>query len=309
MKNFARFLIFLSLCVITVFIITFGIALLRNWTSAVSLVPITNSIPLDELIKSAGWTLPFTIYLTIILSMNCGKKLKIAPPLVFIFVTAFTSFFAFGVSSGFKNFSNMAAPPLAINHGTLGYPGLILSRAGVIITMLDQPSNETGSRVVSIEDQPFIYQKVPVGADGTLIKLPPVPFRYKDAWLSNSVLNDLFISGRNIAVRLNEGYVSFWAWLFALIILLVSLGFIFDLSRWPLANVFLSILAFRGILAFEVFLNSDEVIAYLKEFSRGILPDMFITPVILSAIAVLILIYRILLFLSHFSSEKLKKAD
>jgi hypothetical protein len=236
--------------------------------------------------------------------MNYGKKLKIAPPLVFIFVVAVTSLFAFGVSSGFKNLSKMAAPPLAVNQSTLGYPGLILSRAGVIITILGRPSDETGSRVVSIEDQPFIYQKVPVGADGTLIKLPPIPFRYKDIWISNSVLSDLSISGHNIAGRLNEGYVSFWAWTLALITLLVSLGFIFELSRWPLANVFLSILAFRGILAFEVFLNSDKIIAYLKEFSRGILPDMFITPAILSAIAVLILFYCILLFLTHVSGKK-----
>jgi hypothetical protein len=242
--------------------------------------------------------------------MNYGKKLKIAPPLVFIFVVAFTSLFAFGVSSVFKNLNKMAAPPLAINHGTLGYPGLILSRAGVIITLLGRPSNETGSRVVSIEDQPFIYQKTPVGADGTLIKLPPIPFRYEDIWISNSVLSDLSISGHNIVGRLNEGndenegFVSFCAWTLALITLLVSLGFIFELSRWPLANVFLSILAFRGVLAFEVFLNSDEIIAYLKEFSRGIMPDMFITPAILSAIAVLILIYCILLFLAHLSTKK-----
>jgi hypothetical protein len=169
--------------------------------------------------------------------------------------------------------------------------------------MLDQPSNENGSRVVSIKDQPFIYQKVPAGAGGTPISLPPIPFRGGGAWLPNSVLSDLSISGRYIAERFDEGSMSFLAWSTALILFLVSLAFIVGLSRWPLANVFLGILAFRGILAFEIFLNSEEIMEYLTGFARGALPDMFITPAILTTGAVLILIYIFLHFLARVSHK------
>jgi hypothetical protein len=303
MKNFPRFLIFLGLCIVIMFIITFGITVLHSWITAVSHVPVITGIPLGELTKAAGWTIPFTIYITIILSIDYGRRLKITPPIIVIFAVAFTGLFAFGISRGFENLRSMTTPPLAVNHSTLGRPGLILPRAGITVTILDQPSNETGSRVVSIKDRPLIYQKTPIGAGGQIINLPPIPFRYTDAWLSNSILNDLSVSGLNITSRFNEGYESFLSWTFALIILLVSLGFIFALSRWPLANVFLGVLAFRGILAFEVFLNSDEVLEYLKEFSRGVLPDMLITPAVLSVIAALILIYAILLFLARISSK------
>ena len=114
----------------------------------------------------------------------------------------------------------------------------------------------------------------------------------------------LTISGEGMFTRFEEGIVPYFAGICSLILLLVSLGFATEVSCWPLANIFFGILVFRGVLAFEIFINSDEVNGFLKDFLNGALPDMFITPVILTAVAALILIYAFLLFLARVTARQ-----
>ena len=299
MKNFARFLIFFGLCFLILYITAAGIAFLHVWIDAVGNVPIKSGIPLDEILKSGCWALPFALYLTIVFSINEGRRHRVAWPLIFAGAVVLAGVFTFGVSKGLSNAAAMHAPPLATNHITLGRQGLMLSSPGAVISLLDRPSNPSGSRVVAVKDRELIYQKVPVGADGKIISLPPIPFQDASAWLSTLILNDLSISGRFIAARLNEGLVPYFAWTLALIVLLVSLGLVFELTHWPLANIFLGLLLFRGVLAFEVFLNSEAAMEYLREFTRGAVPDALITPLIFAAIVALVLIYSFLIFLAR----------
>ncbi|MDR3356631.1 MAG: hypothetical protein LBO04_05520 [Spirochaetaceae bacterium] len=299
MKNYARFLIFFGLCFPILFITAFGITFLYAWVDAAGQIPAKNGISLDEILQAGRWTLPFTLYLTVIFSINHGRRHKVAWPLIFTGVTVLASLFTFGVSKGLSNAGALRAPPLEIERGTLGRPGLILSRPGTVISLLDRPSNPTGSRVVALDDRDLIYQKKPVGADGEIISLPPVPFRGAHAGLLTLIIGDLAQSGRVLAARFDEGPVPYFSWTLALIMLLTSLGLVFELSHWPLANLFLGLLLFRGVLALEVFLNSDGMTEYLYEFTRGALPPDLITPAIFASLSVLVLTYSFLLFLSR----------
>ena len=303
-KNYVRFLIFFGLCFLILFITAIGIAFLHVWIDAVRNVPVKSGIALDEILKSGCWALPFALYLTIVFSINEGRRHRVAWPFIFAGAVVLASVFTFGISKGLSNAAAMTAPPLATNHLTLGRQGLLLSRPGTVITLLDRPSNPEGSRVVAVQDRELIYQKVPVGADGEIISLPPIPFHDASGWLSTLILSDLSVSGRFIAARFDEGLVPYFAWTLSLIVLLVSLGLVFELTHWPLANIFLGLLVFRGVLAFEVFLNSGEIMEYLREFTRGAVPDALITPVIFAAVSVLILVYSFLLFLSRISQPR-----
>jgi hypothetical protein len=302
MKNYARFLIFFGLCFPILFVTAVGITFLHVWIDAVGNVPVKSGILLNEIIKSGYWALPFALYITIVFSVNEGRRHKVAWPLVFVSAAVLASVFTFVISKGLSSASAMPAPPLATNHTTLGRQGLLLSRPGTVITLLDHPSNASGSRVVALKDRELIYQKVPVGADGKIISLPPIPFHYASFWLSTLIVSDLSVSGRFIADRFNEGLVPYFAWTLALIVLLVSLGLVFEFTHWPLANIFLGLLIFRGVLAFEVFLNSDKIMEYLREFTRGAVPDALITPIIFTALSALILVYSFLIFLSRVTS-------
>jgi hypothetical protein len=303
MKNYARFLIFFGLCFPILFMAAIGITFLHTWIDAVEYVPVKSGILLREILESGSWALPFALYLTIVFSINQGRRHKVAWPLIFVSALVLAGVFTFGISKGLNSAVAMPAPPLKTNHITLGRQGLMLSRPGTVITLLDRPSNVNGSRVVAIKDLKLIYQRVPVGADGEIISLPPIPFRDTGDWLSTLILNDLSISGSFIAARFNEGIIPYLAWTLALITLLLSLGLVFELTYWPLANIFLGFLIFRGILAFEVFLNSEEIMGYLIEFARGAIPDTFITPAIFAAISALVLIYSFLIFLARVRAD------
>ncbi|MDR0663405.1 MAG: hypothetical protein LBF80_04930 [Spirochaetaceae bacterium] len=303
MKNFARFLIFFGVCFPLLFVFAMGITLLHVWIDAISSVPAKTSVYMEEAAKAGCWILPFTLYLSVMFSINYGNRRRVSPPLVFFSLIILTSLFTFGASKGLNRVYNFTESPMRISHETLGQPGVVLYRFDTVITLLDNPSNRMGSRVVSIDGKPLIYQEKPIGADGKVISLPPVPFYNSERWFSRVILKDLSISGQGIAARFEEGLVPYFTWICALILLLVSLGFVTEVSRWPLANIFFGILVFRGVLTFEVFINSDEVSGSLKEFFSGALPDMFITPVIFTAITILILIYVLLLFLARITGK------
>jgi hypothetical protein len=300
MKMIARFLCFFGLWFPAIFIIAAGSVFLGVWIDAASRIPPDGGVTLRHIAGTGRWIAPFTLYLTLLFSINYGCRRNLALPLVLIFAVPLAGIFTFGASKGLNIAATMEMPPLSVKRDSLGQPGLMLSRPGTVITLLDRPSNTDGSRVVAIDGRPLIYQKEPRGADGRIIALPPAPFRRGGGrQLYDGILADFSISGQRLATRFEEGRLSFFPWTLALSLLLVSLSFVFETTSWPLANFFLGMLVFRGVLAFEVFLTSDEIMEYLSGFARGAIPDTLIAPAIFAAVAVLILIYNILFYLAR----------
>jgi hypothetical protein len=305
MKNFARFLNFFCVCFPVLFLLAAGITLLHLWIDAISSVPVKPVIYLEEIIKSGCWALPFTLYLSVMFSINYGSRRKVSRFLVFVSLIILANLFTFGVSKALNNLYNMTEAHIRISHRTLGQPGMVLSRFGTVITLLGNPSNRMGSRVVSVDGRPLIYQEEPIGVGGEPIKLPPVPFYTRSGWFSRIIISELSISGENMAARFKEGTTPYFAWICSLILLLVSSCFVTRVSNWTMANMFLGLLVFRGVLAFETFINSDEIKILCRDFLHRAMPDMFITPMIFTIIAVLIMIYDLLLFLARIAGKTL----
>ncbi|GHU41803.1 hypothetical protein FACS1894190_10340 [Spirochaetia bacterium] len=249
---------------------------------------------LDEIVSMIGWTLPWTLYLTIIFSMNYAWRVKSQVMVSCFFVVMLSVVFTFGVSKGFENARLMASPPLLIHEKTLGRKGMILHRADTSMVLLDSPSLETGSRVVSLPKKPLIYQNLPLAADGELIKAPPVPFMTRFDGIINDVIIDFSISAKTIRQRYDSGLIPFFTLGIALALFLTATGLISQIGQWPLANVFLGLLLFRGILAFDVFLNMKEIQEYLNDFFLGALPIEYISPLIYSCAAFLLFFYMLL---------------
>jgi hypothetical protein len=162
--------------------------------------------------------------------------------------------------------------------------------------LLEDPSNIEGPRVVSLADRPLAYQEVPRGPDNTILALPPIPFRNETTPLLNSLVVDFALSARQFEERRNAGFIPFLIYSFSLIFLLVSLRFVLETSRWPLANLFWGALVFRGILSLETFLNGREVQAFLESFLENRLEPSLITPAIFGALGLIILFYTALTY-------------
>jgi hypothetical protein len=153
--------------------------------------------------------------------------------------------------------------------------------------------------MVLLPGRPLIYQELPAGPDNIITALPQAPFRIEESYLMNSILTDSALAAEQFETRLDAGLIPFAIYAGALIFLLVSLRFVMDLSSWPLANFFSGALVFRGILAFQTFIDSPVIQDSFLTFVDGRIEGSFLSPIIFTGLAVLILIYTLLVNLAR----------
>jgi hypothetical protein len=280
--------------VVFLFMAAIRYLLFRN--DAAQFVP-ADSGPLLPNFIAAGWvSLPIGLYGALLFSLSYASRRQI-PALIrclvlFILALGFTG----GISLGLSRLPDSIAPGQGKGLETLGKPGLLLSEADTVIVLLGDPARKDGPRVVSIPGRPLIYQEVPRGPGDTILGLPPIRFNRDDLFLFEGLFIDMTLTAEQFRTRLREGLVPFAAYTGALIFLLVSLDFVLNLSSWPLANLFLGAVAFRGILAFEAFLNSREIQGGIHAFFKNRLPELLISPMVFAAIGLLLILYNLLSF-------------
>jgi hypothetical protein len=231
------------------------------------------------------------------LSYSARRFLAPAAAILSIFILAGGA--ALGLSLGLRNLKAGGMDvPLRSRGETLGGPGLILSRWDVAVTLLGDPGQSNGSRVISIPGRPLIYQENPVGPDNTV-----APFRNGASALMQGLLVDAALAAEQLETRLNRGLFPFALYGGALILLLSSLRFVLDLSSWPLANLFCGALAFRGILAFQTFIDSRVIQTFIIAFFDNRIDGAIISPIIFAGLALLILQYTFLVNLARGGSR------
>lgn len=294
MKNPAGLIVFFSGCFA---IALFSFSIIRFFQfriDAVRFLP-GREVPFFlEIISIVQWALPIALYLSILLSLNYTAQKNMPVPLSVLYLTLLSLGLTLAVSEGIVRLEDMPARPARESPPPLGGPGLIFSRGDTTIVLLDVPSNIRGPRVVSLADRPLAYQEVPLGPNNTILELPPAAFRDETAPLLNSLGVDFSLSARQFGERRNAGFIPFLIYSFSLIFLLVSLRFVLEMSRWPLANLFLGAVVFRGILSLETFLNAREIQAFFEPFLGNRLEASFITPAIFGALGLVILFYTAL---------------
>jgi hypothetical protein len=306
-KNIARLVLFFSLTFAALFIFSAAPRYLHLWMGGVRLLPARPQMALPEFIAAARWALSLTVYFSLLFGLSYAARLNTGPfgagkrrlsapsAMLCLFILALA--FSTGITLGLDRLGAMVpAPGLS---RPLGGPGLLLTQGDTTIALLRGPAESQGSRVVAMPGRSLVYQEQPLGPNNTVLSLPPVPFRDEAPWFLRSLAIDFSLTGRRFVARLEEGLVSFLISAGALIFLLVSLGFILKVSNWPLANLSLGCLAFRGILAAETFLNSPEIQDLFAEFLENRLPLSYTVPLIFSVFGVMINLYTFLVFLAR----------
>jgi hypothetical protein len=296
MKNFARLVIFFSLNFAAVFFLATVVRYLQIRIDAVRSLPPGPDRPLEELFFAIHWALPATIYISLLFGLSYSVRRRIFAPLsvacLVILATAL-SFAAFTASDHLARLPGMTNPVK-----NLGRPGLILRRGDNAMVLLGDPAKARDPRVISIPGSPLILQRIPPGSGGSVLNLPSAPFRTGTAWFLQSLIIDFTLAGRQFAARFAEGPLFFLIYTIALVFLLSSLRFILGLGTWPLANLFLGALVFRGILILETFLNSLEVHGFLADFIGGLIPPSLLDPLVFGFLGLLVCLYSGLSFLA-----------
>ena len=292
MKNFAKLTLFFSLSFVILFFISILLRYLGSWIDLIRIVPV-GALPGGDAVD-AGWkVLPAVIYLTILLALSFSARAKIGIPMSIATIIFLGCAFVMGATLGLGR-AGALKPALKPVSPLQAAPGLILSRSENAIVLLRESGNIRGPRVVSIPGQPLIYQEVPLGPNNAILNLPDLPFGSDTPWFVRSIGLDCSLSSGEIKSRYESSLFSFSAYVLSLILLLGSLRFLLELSQWPLANIFLGALVFRGILALETFLNSKEINALAGSFLTARVPADLVTPVVFGAIGILVILYTLL---------------
>ena len=292
MRNFARLTLFFSLSFVAFFIIAILLNFISSWIDMARLIPVDARTGQD--VANTAWkALPAAIYLSILLGLNFSARRKMPNLFAVICIVFLGSVLCIAASIGINRIGAVKPIFKPVSPVQAG-PGLILTQSENTIVLLKDSGDIRGPRLVSIPGRPFIYQEVPLGPNNSIISLPALDFGDDTPWFLKSIGIDFSISAKELQKRLNANFLSFAAYCFSLILLLSSLRVLMELSQWPLANLFIGALVFRGVLTMETFLNARGINALIGSFLNKKVPPEYFTPLIFTALGILIILYTLL---------------
>jgi hypothetical protein len=300
-RKLIKLVIFFTLSFAILFLIATGLrylALRVDWIRTLS--PEKESV-LYELINAARWALSFVLYGGVIAGLSYAVRKEVFAPVALLCVIALTVGFTYGIGQIIENWEG--TPSARVPAKTLGKPGVILANTarstGTVIVLLQGPAEPDGSRVVATPGKPMAYQAEFAGRNLPSTSLPPAQFTDNTPWFLKSLSIDLRLNTEILRRYYHEGSLPFLTYSGSLVFFLCSLIFIFKLSAWPLANLFLGCLAFRGVLALEIFFNTPEIQDTFYSFLQNRLPLPLVVPLIFCAFGLLAYLYSFLVFLAR----------
>jgi len=255
-------------------------------------LPPKTETSLTLLITAAHWALSMALFCSIIISLNYSARKSFFALMSLICVMSLSFLFSYGISTALEQWKSVV--PATSPGITLGGKGLILSNTlnknETAVILLNGTDDPLGPRVIAIPGQPLAYQRA-ASAD---FDLPPIPFGDDTPWFLKDIEIDIRLNAEMFQQKFLQGFIPYLFYVGSLIYLLCSLGYVIKFSAWPLANLFLSILAFRGILALNTFINSQEMQIIMASFLNNKIPVENALPFIFLGFGTLINLYSLL---------------
>ncbi|MDR2768299.1 MAG: hypothetical protein LBB82_08250 [Treponema sp.] len=302
MRNLVRLVLFLIISFAGILVAAGFAGLLQSWINAAVSFPPAEGAFSGKLSGILAAALPAAFYLTLLLGLSYSSRRNMAYPAAFCTMFVLILALSFTVSFGMERLSRLGVSvPFRAPRIKLGESGFILRLTpdtryvnGTRTVFLTSPGGENGPRAVSAGSSALYYQES--GGSHQSVRLP---FQEENSPFLTGISGDLDKSARYFAAWFEAGPAAFAVYAGSLAALLLSLGCLTNISFWSLANLFFGALAFRGALALEAFLNTEDIHNLLAAFAGGILPDSLISPCIFGALAVLILLYSLLVYLAR----------
>jgi len=291
-RKLAKLTIFFSLIFIILFAVVTGVRFLSLRVDWAKNLPPKTETSLTLLITAAHWALSMALFCSIIISLNYSARKSFFALMSLICVMSLSFLFSYGISTALEQWKSVV--PATSPGITLGGKGLILSNTlnknETAVILLNGTDDPLGPRVIAIPGQPLAYQRA-ASAD---FDLPPIPFGDDTPWFLKDIEIDIRLNAEMFQQKFLQGFIPYLFYVGSLIYLLCSLGYVIKFSAWPLANLFLSILAFRGILALNTFINSQEMQIIMASFLNNKIPVENALPFIFLGFGTLINLYSLL---------------
>jgi len=293
-KNLAKLIIFFTLTFVITFLIVTGIKFLSLRIDWIKNLPPKPETTLTILIASAHWALSLSLFSSIIIAMNYSVRRKYFALMSLIVVMALSFGFCYGISIALEQWKSI--PPSQSPAVPLGGKGVILSNTlnknETSIVLLNGVNDPLGPRVILIPEQPLSYQRT----GSASVDLPPVPFGDDTPWFLKDIDIDVRLNSEMFKRKFSEGIYSYLLYVGSLIYLLCSLGYAVKFSVWPLANLFLTTLVFRGILALDTFFNTKEIQQIAASYLQNRIPAVNALPYLFLCFGTLVNVFSLLVF-------------
>nr|AGS51830.1 hypothetical protein [uncultured bacterium contig00066] len=169
-----------------------------------------------------------------------------------------------------------------------------MNRNETAVVLLKGTDDPVGPRVIAVPEQPLLFQET---AASSSFDLPPVPFGDDTPWFLKSISIDIRLNAEMFQRKFGEGIIPYFIYIIPLIFLLCSLGNVIKFSVWPIANLFLGILAFYGVLSLGTFLNLPEMQYIIDSYLNGVIPVTFAVPLIFLGFSILLSLYSVLVYI------------
>jgi len=288
-RNFAKLTLLFSVNFLLIFLAATGLRFLALQVDWAKNLPPKPETALIMVITAAYWALSFTLFSSVLFSLCYAGRRKYSYIMTVVSVMFLSLLFCLGISTALENWKSV--PPAQSGGIKLGNKGLILSnsfnRNETAVVLLNGASDPLGPRVSAIPGQPLIFFETAGGR----FDLPPVLFGNDTPWFLRSLSIDLRLNAEMFQKNFNEGLISWLIFAFSLIFLLCSFGYVIKMSVWPLANLFIGVLVFRGILLLGTFLNSPEMQDVIDSFLKGSIPVSLAIPCAFIALGLLLHLY------------------
>jgi len=286
--------IFFSLSFVIVFAVAACLKFIELRVEWARNLPPKPETSLTLFITAAHWALSAALFSTIIIALNYSVRKGYFALMSILCVMIMSMVFCLGISSALEHWKSV--PPSQTTGVSLGANGLILSnslnRSETAVILLKGSSEPFGPRVVSIPDQPLSFQETA----SANFELPPVPFADNTPYFLKSLSIDIRLNAEMFQQKFRENFSSYLLYAGSIIFLLCSLGFAIKFSVWPLANLFIAVLAFRGILMLETFLNTPEMQEIIGSFLDNKLSVTLAVPMLFLGFGMLVYLYSFLVF-------------
>jgi len=244
------------------------------------------------MITAAHWALSLAMFASILVTLNYCVRRTYSPLAAILCVMTLSFFISFGISSGLQRLK--AVPPTQSEGVQLGGNGLILTDAlnknETAVILLKGTAQPFGPRIAAIPNQPLSYQH----SANANSYFPPILFGDDTPWFVNELAVDINLNAGLFKLKYSEGFIPYAIYAGSLIFLLCSLGYAIKFSVWPLANLFLATLAFRGILAFSASFNSPHMQEIISSFIGNRFSSSLGLPLMFLAFGMLVNIYSLL---------------
>jgi len=301
-RKLAKLIILFSLTFLITFFLVAAFKFLSLRVEWIKILPPTPETTLTLFITAAHWALSLSLFSSIILAMNYAVRRNCYYIMTLICVMSLSFLFTFSISTILQGW-NASPPPFAAGI-PLGDKGLILTNSldknETAVVLLNGVTDHSGPRVTAIPGQPLIYQQsVGLSFANPVTSLPSIPFTDDTPWFLRSISIDLRLNAEVFQQKFNQGLFSYLVYVGSLIFLLCSIAYTVKFSAWPLANLFLAALAFRGVLAIITLFNRPEMMATINSLLGNFISSIDSLPLFFLGFGILVNIYSFLNFVAR----------